>query len=137
MGDRVGLLWIGAQFYPTANAFLFEVGRMGISRRIRAVPRGFKLGEHWVFLAHPKCIRMSVSVIDADASDAEETTWTPGIFRIFRPTAIEKIVTQSEFDDEAAMAELREQGITPVPVGDNDKNHQGSVYDKDDGNEDI
>jgi hypothetical protein len=30
------------------------------------------------------------------------------------------------------MAKLRDAGITPVPVPDDDKDHVGSVYDKDD-----
>src|SRR5262249_34852945 len=79
LGERVGLLWIGAGFYPTADAFIEECRTQGLSRRITAVPRGFKLGESWVFLAHPKVIR------DGDG-------WKPGIFRVFKPTAIEKIV---------------------------------------------
>jgi hypothetical protein len=28
------------------------------------------------------------------------------------------------------MSKLREAGITPVPVPDDDKDHQGSVYDR-------
>jgi hypothetical protein len=37
----VGLIWIGEQFYPTPQAFVAEAGRMGISRRIPAIPKGF------------------------------------------------------------------------------------------------
>lgn len=118
LGERVGLLWIGTQFYPTPEAFMAEADRLGLSRRITAVPRGFKLGETWVFLAHPKTM--------------PTVPPTPGIFRIFLPTAIEKIVTQSQSEDEAAMTELRERGITPVVVPDDDKDHQGTVYDDDD-----
>lgn len=119
LGERVGLLWIGTQFYPTPEVFIGESNRLGISRRITAVPRGFKLGETWVFLAHPKAITTSIPP-------------TPGIFRIFKPTAIEKIVTESEADDAAAMEDLRGRGITPVVVPDNDRDHQGTVYDDDD-----
>ncbi|MEI6227005.1 MAG: hypothetical protein WCS72_19880 [Deltaproteobacteria bacterium] len=43
--------------------------------------------------------------------------------------AIEKIVTETESKDEAAMEELKGRGITPFVVPDDDKDHQGSVYD--------
>lgn len=118
LGEKVGLLWIGVQFYPTTESFAEEARRLGVSRRITAVPRGFKVGEHFVFLAHPR--------IRQDPATEE---WQGGVFHIFRPTAIEKIVTRSEAADEAAMEKLRAAGITPVVVPDDDKDHQGSVYD--------
>src|SRR5262249_154168 len=49
LGDRVGLLWIGARFYPTPASFTVEAIEMGVSRRITAVPRGLELGKTWVF----------------------------------------------------------------------------------------
>ena len=45
MGDRVGLIWIGTQFYPTPEHFTVEAERLGISRRIKTIPRGFKVGK--------------------------------------------------------------------------------------------
>jgi hypothetical protein len=118
MGEKVLLLWIGIKFYHTAEAFVDEANRLGVSRRIPAIPRGFKLGETWVFLAHPKAI----------SNDNGE--WTPGIFRIFRPDAIEKIITQSQSQDPELMAALQKKGMTPVVVPDDDPDHQGSVYQK-------
>jgi hypothetical protein len=53
---RVGLLWIGEQFYPTPEAFIREADRLGISRRINAMPKGFIVGRTWVWLAHRKGI---------------------------------------------------------------------------------
>jgi hypothetical protein len=123
LGERVGLLWIGEQFYRTPGAFQQEAAEMGISRRIKAIPHGFKLGETWVFFAHPK-VKQRVDQATG------EVVWVGGVFRIFKPERVEKIVTQSEFADEAEMARLREAGIVPVPVPDDDKDHQGSVYDK-------
>jgi len=122
LGERVGLLWIGAQFYPTPEDFSVEATRMGVSRRILAVPRGFKLGTTWVFLAHPRVMRS----IDAETG---EVVWKPGIFKIFRPTAIEKIVTATQAEDTEEMARLEKAGITPVVVPDDDRDHRGSVYD--------
>jgi len=123
LGERVGLLWIGERFYKTPAAFAAEAKRMGISRRIQAVPRGFKLGEHYVFLAHPR-VKES---IDKDGV----INWIGGVFRIFRPTRIEKIITASDSKDEAEMKKLADTGITPIIVPDSDPDHQGSVYDDD------
>lgn len=119
LGERAGLIWIGEKFYPTPHAFSEEAAKLGISRRVNAIPRGFKVGVTWVLLAHPR-----VLVLDDGA-------WLKGIFRVFRPERIEKIVTASQAADAAAVAELRERGITPVVVPDGDSDHQGSVYDDD------
>src|SRR3974390_353810 len=81
LGERVGLLWLGAEFYPTPASFAKEAHELGISRRIAAVPRGFKVGEHWVFLAHPKM------QLETDP-ETNEQKWVGGIFRIFKPTRI-------------------------------------------------
>lgn len=125
LGDRVGLLWIGAQFYPTPASFIHEGETMGISRRIKTVPRGFKVGETWVFFAHPHVERVDVPHDDGTI----ETQWKGGIFRIFRPTAIELIVTQTQSENADFMADLEKRHLTPVVVPDNDKDHQGTVYD--------
>ncbi len=114
MGEKVLLLWIGEQFYPTAEAFADEANRLGVSRRIRTVPRGFEVGKTWVFLAHPKVIQ----------SDSGE--WLPGIFRIFKPNAIERIVTRTQSQDAELMADLAKQKLTPVVVPDDDPDHQES-----------
>lgn len=140
---RAGLVWIGARFYPTPGDFAAEVAEMGISRRIAAVPRGFKLGETWVLLAHPRgmtcpqCLGGGLAKGDQGhlpCEHCENSGKLPAIFRVFQPTAIEKILTESQAKDAAAVEELRKQGITPVIVPDNDRDHQGTVYD--DPNED-
>lgn len=115
LGPRVGLLWIGVQFYPSPEDFAKEAKEMGICRRITAVPRGFVVGEHWVFLAHPH-VRV------------EGEDWVGGVFRVFKPDRIEKIVTETMAKDDAEMAKLKLQRITPVIVPDDDKDHQGTVY---------
>jgi len=116
LGEKIGLLWIGTQFYPTSDHFAHEANTQGISRRITAVPRGWRFGQY-VALAHPKVMI--------------EGQRKPGIFRLFRPTAIEKIVTETESKDEAAMQALADKGITPFAVPDDDKDHRGTVYDDD------
>jgi hypothetical protein len=97
---------------------------MGISRRVKAIPRGFVLGETWVFLAHPKVRRI--------VNDTGKSEWIGGVFRIFQPDVIEKLITESESKNADVMAKLAKAGITPVIVPDEDKDHQGSVYDRDD-----
>lgn len=118
---KAGLLWIGEKFYPTPGHFIEESERLGISRRVSAVPRGFKVGETWILLAHPKAIAKW---------DATEMKWIPGIFRIFKPSRIEKIITETQSKDAEFMRELEASGLTPVIVPDNDRDHQGSVYDR-------
>lgn len=140
---KCGLLWIGKQFYPTPADFIKEAGELGISRRIGAVPRGFKVGETWVLLAHPigaPCPECYGSGLVTSPDPGEfgmnlkcpkcaATGKVAGIFRVFKPRAIEKIITQSQSEDEAFMDELRGAGLTPVIVPDNDPDHQGTVYD--------
>jgi hypothetical protein len=123
LGERVGLLWIGERFYPTVEHFQAEAAWLGISRRITAIPRGFEVGKHWVFFAHPKAVLAP--------TDDDLMALGPGIFRIFLPERIEKIVTETEAQDTEAMDALRERGITPVIVPDDDRDHRGSVYDDD------
>ena len=116
LGERVGLLWIGRSFYPTPGAFLHEAAIHGVSRRITAMPRGFKFG-HWVFLAHPEAVWI-------------EERKGPGIFSIFQPTAFEMIVTQTQARDSEFMADLSKRHIDAVVVPDDDRDHQGTVYDE-------
>lgn len=116
--DRAGLLWIGEKFYPTPTEFHMEAADLGISRRIKAIPRGFEIGKTWVLLAHPKAIR-----------EFKESEWEAGIFKVWRPTRIEKILPESKRGSEEA-AELEAKGITCVFVPDADRDHSGSVYDE-------
>lgn len=118
LGDRVGLLWVGTQFYPSPDHFALEVKTMGLSKRIKAVPRGFKLGETWVFLAHPHTMR------------AFDGSWIGGVFQVVRPTKIEKLITENQSKEPDVLDDLIRRGINPIVVPDNDPDHQGSVYDK-------
>lgn len=147
---RAGLLWIGAQFYPTPGDFQREASEMGMSRRITAIPRGFKVGETWVLFAHPKaipcdaCNRGTLASLLASPSDdvepceiCHDSKFIGGAFRLFRPERIEKIITTTQSQDAELMKELADKGITPVIVPDNDPDHQGTVYDKPDAEEPV
>lgn len=134
---KAGLLWIGEKFYKTPADFDKESTEMGVSRRVKAVPRGFKVGETWVLLAHPKTIEMPCTECEADGLRAEECEacdgkgyrFLAGIFKVWRPQRIEKILPESKRDSKEAQ-ELIEAGITPVFFPDNDPDHRGTVYDK-------
>lgn len=118
---KAGLLWVGERFYKTPDAFQLEASALGISRRIHSVPRDFKLGETWVMLAHPKAARIDVE--NDEFEGGLERVECPGVFRIFKPERIEIIVTESDFADDKKMERLIKQGLTPVPVPDDDPDH--------------
>lgn len=151
--ETAGLLWIGEKFYPTADDFMREAHTLGVSRRIPAVPRNFKLGQTWVLIAHPCAVRRlpqteeeqaeavaaHLATLEDGASldfrQADLRIVRGGIVTMFKPTAIEKIVTESQAQDTAAMQELEQKGITPIVVPDGDKDHQGTAHDKPDDDE--
>lgn len=113
--DRVLLLWVGAKHYATPEEFADEAAKMGISRRINYVPKGFKVGEHYVVLAHVK-VRF---LCDGKGDDCERCHGSgfeekPGAFRIFMPNNIEYVIKGTETDEE--LEAMRERGIEPVIV---------------------
>lgn len=118
---KAGLLWVGERFYPSPADFTAEVAKMGLSKRIKAIPQGFKMGETWVLLGHPKAV--------PDYATGKEENAKPGIFQVFKPTAIEQLITKSQATKEM-LEGLEKRKITPVIVPDDDPDHQGTVYDK-------
>jgi hypothetical protein len=91
---RVGLLWVGSVFYDKPEAFMREAARMGISRRISQIPKGFEVGKTWVLLAHRKP--------------------EPHAFTLFCPERIEYVVRPEDSEDR--LAALAKQGLTLVRV---------------------
>lgn len=106
-----GLMWIGSKFY-TPQSFMQEAKQVGISKRIPAVPKDFKLGKHWIYLGHREAITTgkAAATFDLNAN-------TPGIFTIFKPTAIEYVVRpdDQQLRPEALGAKAK-RGITLVDV---------------------
>lgn len=115
LNENAGLMWVGHRFY-TPESFITEANELGISKRISTVPREFELGKTWIFLAHIKAGYKSGKRV-------------PAIFYVFKPVHIEKIVTESQFENKFEMDKLIKRNITPFVVPDKDKNHQGNVYD--------
>jgi hypothetical protein len=130
--ERTGLLWIGGKFYPSPTAFMKEGLQMGFSRRIRAVPQGFRIGQP-IFLAHRKTIERPPIEEDflrnPKLKRDELIISVPGIFYVWIPERIEKIFNESERSTESVQ-DAEKRGIVPVFVPDNDPDHHGSVYDK-------
>jgi hypothetical protein len=92
--DKCGDNFCGRCFFGMATP---QRAGLIISRRIPAVPKGFKTGEDVVYLAHP------------NAFDDQ-----PAIFLGFKPSAIEYVVKGDEEEEE--LLEMIEKGITPVRV---------------------
>lgn len=147
------LLWIGRAHY-TPGEYLDEGQRLGVSRRISAIPKGLELGKTWVLLAHLDAIppqdtycvhcgqpRDQVDVpgltggdrkagaAHAGCDDYEGPEAKPGIFCAFIPQRIELILKESDATPERRAKEEK-RGVTIVTVPDDDKDHQGSVWDK-------
>jgi hypothetical protein len=118
------LLWVGEHFYPTIEDFSLEAAKLGISKRISVVPRDFEVGVTWVLLAHPKAIPV-MGLVGKDGDGGifiAQNQWSPGIFKVWRPNKIEKIVQESKRGSEEVAA-LEKRGITPVFVPDDDPDH--------------
>lgn len=116
--ERAGLLWVGGKFYETPEAFNDEAFRMGISRRIPAVPRGFVAGQTWVLLAHRTALPCGEAKPgtehDPDCQTCGGTGSIPAIFKAFLPARLEKVVEEDLSEEECE--KLRKKGITPVAV---------------------
>lgn len=108
-GDKSGLLWIGAAYYEMPEDWLKEAHEQGVSRRISAVPTDFVIGEHWILAGHPKACRVDCepchgtgSIQDGSQERCEACNGTGasdyrrGIFAAFKPTGIERVLTQDE-----------------------------------------
>jgi hypothetical protein len=139
------LLWIGRAHY-SPQSYLNESRLLGVSRRIAAIPKGLVLGETWVLLAHLDAIppkdpdqctvcgfteRLHLPGCPPEVcSSFQAPRPTPGIFCAFIPRAVELVLKESDATPERIEKEER-RGVSVVTVPDNDKDHQGSVWDKD------
>lgn len=104
--ERVGLMWVGEKYYPTSDHFSKEANFVGVSKRIAALPKDFKVGETWVMLAYPKAI--------SKINDKGEITFAKGIFRAFKPERIEYVVKDDDSDEK--LDKLEKRGFTLVKV---------------------
>jgi hypothetical protein len=112
--QEVGLIWVGEKFYPTPGNFVDEAARMGISRRITALPRRFKLGETWVALAHRKTVPEKIMERNEMGLEVEKIEFKPAIFHVFLPSRVEYVVRET--DEEEKLNKLEERGFSLVRV---------------------
>jgi len=101
--EKMGLIWIGRKFYETPQAWINEAIYMGISRRIKAIPKGFRVGETWVAVAH----------VEGISGNGDEKG-KPAIFQVFKPSTIEYVVRGDETEEQ--LKKLEESGIRLVKV---------------------
>lgn len=142
---RVGLIWIGKEFYRTPKAFTDEAEKMGISRRlpmtqtvtiktakgerkVPAIPRGLTLGKTWVALAHPEVVKnpdpppaikpdaTGIALFEAEQDLQAYKRMLPGIFYMYRPDRVEYVMKPEELNDDEFVEYLLARGITPVHV---------------------
>jgi hypothetical protein len=125
--DKLAILWVGSRYY-TPDSFRKEAMEMGVSKRINAIPRGFKVGEDYILLAHPKAIVREERVFENEDDELGvlKKVEEPGIFFAFKPMRIEMLVYESELTKEK-QEELEKRGITPIPVPDGDMDHSTST----------
>lgn len=130
--DHGYIMGVGKRYYATPEAFIREGLNMGISKRIGAVPRDFKLGITWVYLAHPEAANHINRVVADVVFDDQvrgmqykmlEYEKAPGIFAAVRPTRLEMLIYEKDNTEETRQA-LEKRGITPVIVPDNDPDHK-------------
>ena len=114
-GDHVGLLWVGEKFYDSPKDFFKEAVELGVSKKLSAIPKGFVLGVDYVFLAHPMAIEGN--------NPPDYSMPEPGIFLLWKPERIEKIITETMSRDNNLMGLLASRGIQPVIVPDDDPDH--------------
>jgi hypothetical protein len=107
---RHGLLWIGESFYKTPDDFSKESNRMGVSRKIKTVPKGFEIGKTWVYLAH----RLTpVGPFDAEKGEVPKE---PAIFSTFKPTGIDLVIADENKVPDRAVKLAEEHGARIVRV---------------------
>lgn len=108
--EKGALMWVGKQYY-TAQSFMTEALKMGISKRIAKKPKGLEIGDV-IYLIHP----------EAFAPKEGNVRGTAGIFVAAHISAFHRIITEKQESNEKLMSDLEAQGITPVieydpPVG--------------------
>ena len=109
--ETVWVVTIGEKHYPTVYSYLHEAREQGISRYIQEFPRGFKIGESWVFLLHPTAFQREVPV---SPGEKQRYVKEPGIIAVFKPKAIQYVVTGDETEE--YLDGLQSKGVTLVSV---------------------
>jgi len=109
--------------------FINEAAEMGISRRIKTIPKTLEVGKSVVYFAHVHAIEYEEEIEELRNGQATlkggvlmQKKYKPGIITAFIPSRIEKLIWESEANEDT-MADLEKRGITPVIIKDGDKDH--------------
>lgn len=110
-GEYAGLLWVGEKFYRTPGHFLLEAKRMGISRKVAAIPQGFVLGQTYVYLGHRLCPGLG-----------EGGQPGQGLFLAFRPAHVDLVIDDPDHVPDRALELAKRIGpgarlVKPIAVG--------------------
>ncbi len=109
---RHGLIWIGEKHYKAPQEFLAEARKMGLSRKIKTVPKNFRLGETIVYLAH----RCAVQTVEHGTPLGDVQKMLPGVFSTFMPTGIDLVVADAENVPEKAEKLAEQYGARVIQV---------------------
>ena len=134
--DEPAYVMIVGNRYYTPESFMKEAMELGVSKRIPFIPKGLKLGQTIVYLAHPKAIEIKESVpvekpmtiIEYDSQlellkAQQKSLYSLGIFMVFTPQRVERLIWESEATPET-LKDLGKRGITPVVIPGRDPDHQ-------------
>jgi len=113
--EKYGLIWVGEAFYPTMDDWAKEAMKLGVSKRVSAIPKGVEIGVTWVLVGHPKGMTYLTS-------KDKDNLFAPAICSAFRVKRIELIVTPS-MKVQKWVKDLVKKGVTLVEVPENDRDH--------------
>ncbi|TAK33496.1 MAG: hypothetical protein EPO21_13040 [Chloroflexota bacterium] len=123
--EKAYLMWVGSEY--TERSFIAEARRLGVSKRIPAVPKDLVVGEDWVFLAKLHIIpdggQQWMPFLRQQQEEDRRRNWGPGVFFAFRPRRLVQVITES-MAAAGATEELAKQGVTAVVVPDEDPDHR-------------
>jgi hypothetical protein len=127
--DQLGLLWVGGKYYPTAEDWSKEAAKLGVSKRIAAIPKGLKVGKSWVLVAHPEAILVKKEFPPGPGEllGKTEIAHKPGVFHAFVPQRVELVVTPSMEQEKWVKELVEKQGVTLVRVPEDDPDHVQAV----------
>lgn len=114
------LMFVSKEFY-TPESFMEEARLLGVSKRVapNSLPKGFKVGRDWVFLAHGT---VPFPAIDKSGQVLKgERRYATGIFYAFRPSRLELVLYKGDVDDQR-IADYEEAGYTVVLLEKTDEN---------------
>lgn len=120
------IMIVGERHYPTPQDFIKEGRKLGVSKRIPFIPKGLKLKQTVIYLAHHKAIIKNGNGKSDKKGQAQMLEYQTGIFCAFIPSKIEKLVWESQLKGKKGSElkkSLKKRGITPVAIPDKDKDH--------------